>query len=134
MVYSDTTTKNGLIQSCERYCNLGDAGISSNTQRLYDFTAFINNRGKKIWELIFSVHSGWTYDDSNQTDLPQATTGLTDGTGVYAIPTDALTIKRVEIKDENGDWNEIKPIVLENINMALEEFCETDGQPMYYRL
>ena len=135
MVFSDTTNLSGLIQECERLCHLGVTGISGTSNLLKEFTSRINEANRIVWTWIFSVNNGWFYDDANQTDLPQASTNIIDGTSKYAIPTEALTVKRIEIKDKNGDWYQLKPITEYDLRgIAIDEFTETDGQPIYYRL
>jgi hypothetical protein len=133
-VFNDTTTKKGLIQACEDYCNLGDAGISGSTSKLHSFTRWINDGGRAIWEIIIRSSNDWIYDDSNQTDLPQASTDLVSGTGKYSTPTTALRIRRVEIKDSADNWRVIPPYALENLEWAVDEFAKTNGDPMTYRL
>lgn len=134
MQFSDTTNKLGLIQACERYTNLGDASISGNTTLLKEFTAHINESNRKVWTLIFKSYGGWIYDDSNQTDLPQGATDLVSGTSVYALPSGALTVNRVEAKDSNGNFQKLDPITQEMLDEGVAEFNENDGTPKYYRL
>lgn len=135
MIFNDTSNLKGIIQECERLCHLGVAGISGDTNLLKEFTFRCNEAMRVVWVWIFSAESGWWYDDSNQTDLPQATTALISGTAKYAMPTDALTIKRIEIKDTNADWYCLDPITEEELrNKAIDEFWETDGPPQFYRL
>lgn len=134
-VFSDTTNKLGLIQGCERQCNLGDTGISGDDQRLKEFTAFINEGQRKIWGWIFSVYSGWVYDDKNQTDLPQATCDMVNGTGKYSLPTKALTIKKVSVKNSSGNWYDLSPFTLEDLKgTPLPEWHDVNSTPNYYRL
>ena len=104
MEFSNTTNKNGIIQLAEDYTDLGDGYISGNSTMLKKFTAWANETGDDLWFAIWSSMGSWQWDDSNQTDLPQATTDLVSGQSRYTMPTSALTIKRVEIKDENGSW------------------------------
>lgn len=134
MVYSDTTNKNGAIQFCEFYCQLGDAGISGNATLLKQFTALLNVANSQTWHLIFNANGGWKYDDSNQTNLPQGTQNLTDGTATYALPTTALTVDRIEVKDSAGNYRKLLPITLEQIDGAVDEFYEGSGMPIAYRL
>ena len=43
----------------------------------------------------------------------------------YNLPSDALTIQRIEIKDENGDWYELHPITKEKINFeGIDDFLK----------
>lgn len=134
MVFSDTTNKNGIIQTCEFYCGLGDAGISGNATLLKQFTNLVNIANSRVWHLLFKNNGGWKYDDSNNTDLPQASQDLSNGVSKYALPTGALQVDRVEVKDVNGDYQKLAPLTLEQITEGLDEFQSTDGLPRYYRL
>ena len=104
MNYSDTTNKDGIIQTIEELCDLGDTYISGDSTRLKQFTARINRVSSLVWHIIHKATGNWQYDDNNNTDLPFATTNLVLGQRRYTLPSDALTIQRIEIKDENGNW------------------------------
>jgi hypothetical protein len=67
--------------------------------------------------------------------MPSSTTALVSGQNRYLLPTDALTIHRIEYKKNgDGDWQLIQPIIKEEIPVAIDEFMETDSEPLYYRL
>ena len=134
MKYSDTTNLNGVIQTIEDLTNLGQTTISGNTALLKQFTSYINQEDRRIWATIFNVSGAWQFDDANQTDIPEAYTDLVSAQAKYSLPTDALTIQRVEAKDSNGNWFVVEPITKEMTNEALDEFYDTAGQPVYYRL
>lgn len=134
MQYNDTTNKNGIIQEVERYINMGATWISGDTDRLREFTSYANKKGRQVWHWIFLAQGLWRYDDSNETDLPEATTDLADGTAKYSLPTDALTVRRVEIKDGSGNWDRISQLVEDDIEGAISEYYEDDGTPQHYRL
>ncbi len=134
MVFNDTTNKDGVIQECERYCNLGATGISSNTNNLYDFTSYCNATLRSLWHTSFLKCGNWLYEDNNQTDLPQSTTDLVSGRATYALPSEALTIRRVEVQDSAGIWTELSPLSLKEIPNAVDEFAKNDSQPLWYRL
>lgn len=136
MQFSDTSTKLGLIQDCERKCFLGDGGISGTTGVLQEFTAYINQHNRKVWHYIFSAYGGWQYEDENQTDLPASTTSLVASQTSYALPTNSLTVRGVEVKDENGNWTQLDPLNEEMIRDTgpMGEFEKTPGQPRFYQL
>lgn len=134
MVFSDTTNKLGVIQTCERYTGKGDAGISGDAQLLKEFTAHSNEILRRIWHIIFTASGTWQYDDSNYTDLPQATDTLVSGTDKYALPTETLAIERLEVKDTSGVWKQLKPRDLHSIPAGEGEYFNDDGIPHYYRL
>ena len=134
MIFNDVTNKNGIIQEIEKNTDLGIGYISGNTDLMKDFTADINVVGSEVFALIYLICGNWQYDDSNYTDLPQATTSLVNGTSKYAIPETALTVQRIEAKDHNGNWYILDPITKEQIPMAVDEFMKTNGNPQYYSI
>lgn len=134
MVYNNTTDKNGIIQEIERLTDLGIGTISGDTDRLKEFTTYANEGLDDIWSTIYRSCGNWQWDDSNQSDLPQATTDVVSGTGKYAIPTEALTIQRVCIKDTAGIWRDLYPITKEEMPIPPDEFYKTNTLPRFYRL
>jgi len=132
MKYSDTTNLNGIIQEEERLTGLGYAGISGSTNNLKEFTSLNNIESSKVWHTIHSATGNWQYDDSNQDDLPIATTNVNDSQNTYALPSESLTIQRIEIKDNAGNWYKLEPIELQQIQSE-GEFYDVDGHPVYYR-
>lgn len=133
--FNDTTNKLGVIQSCEAICNLGDAGITGDTQLLKEFTRYINKAGSSIWTWIFSSYGGAQYDDAGQGDLPSATDELTINKTKYALPSGAITIRGVEVKNQGGVWEQLLPINDEQIQQmsSIGEFMKTSGQPRFYK-
>ena len=115
---------------------LGDAGISGDAQLLKEFTAHVNQINSLVWHWIFMSYGGWEYDDSNQSDLPIATAGLTADQQTYALPSTALTVRGIEIKDASGVWSEMHPVNEEQIRdlEAVAEFNNDSGIPKYYQL
>lgn len=136
MQFNNTTDINGIIQLCEDYCNLGNTGISGNTTLLKKFTAYANETNREIWSVIFNNYGGWQYDDSNQTDLPIATTALVKDQTTYPIPSGSYTVRHIEWKDTSGVWNKLQPLTTEQIadHQALSEFEKTPGNPKYYTM
>ena len=139
MVYSDTTTRQGLIQDCEDLTGLGVAGISGVTAKLQTFTRYINERYLEVTGLIITADGRWQWDDSNHAAQPVATTDIVLGQDDYlvlsATPSSAqdwLEVDKVELKDSNGDWYFLNPIDKGQYNTSLEERFETNGLPTYY--
>jgi hypothetical protein len=133
--FSDTTNKSGIIQLVELNCGLADGGISGDSTLLKQTTALANMASSEVWHLIFKNNTGWIYDDSNNSDLPQATQNLVAGTSKYAIPSSALSAIRWEVMDSAGNFRQIYPITLAEMKgMAVDEFLDTDGMPLYYRM
>lgn len=137
--FSDTTTKQGLIQECE-YLVFGDSGygrISGDTDLLATFTRLINEALNKVATNIMQCDNRWQWDDNNNTDFPIATTNLVTTLGSeqqdYAFPVTFLKISRVELLDNTGAWNLLKPIDQADLyDQSLTDFLKTAGRPLYY--
>lgn len=134
MVYNETTNRSGIIQQAERYTDLGVGVISADTNLLKDFTVYANEVGDDLWFTIFNSTGAWQWDDSNNTDLPFATTNLVSGTARYALPPGALTIKRMEVMDENGSWTTLAPLTTEKERLAISSLETQSGVPTHYFL
>lgn len=118
----------------ERYTDLGSTYISGSTDRLKEFTSYANEVGDDLWFVAFNSCGGWQWDDSNNTDLPMATTNIVSGTFRYALPSEALTVARMEIKDANGNWITLKPFLREKEQLAITDLEEKEGTPTHYFL
>ena len=119
-------------------CTLADdlASTTDNVFPLKQKARFANKTLGTIWSVIFKSYGGWQFDDSNQTNLPSATTALVSGQQQYTNPTDAVTVRGVEVKTTGGTWQAISPITEEEIRdlgLAEAEFFKVAGQPIRYR-
>lgn len=130
MQYNSETTNQDLVSL------LNDlTGMSDTVYPLTAKTRDINTALRTIWSWIHEAYGGWQYDDSNSTDFPTATTALVSGQQDYTIPTDALSIRGVEVL-LNGStvWQILSPLTNDQIRdvMAEKQFMSTSSQPMYY--
>jgi hypothetical protein len=81
-----------------------------------------------IWE------SSGSYDDSNNTDSPVAYRTLGDLSGSYTIPTTAIRIKGIEVKDSSGVYQKLSPISLTNLHVSPDNYMTGSGMPTEYML
>jgi len=129
MQFSDTTNKQGLYQHAQFL-----ASADSNNFPVADFTRLANVYYYRLVLEAWKADSKWKFDDSNQATQPNATQNLVADQQEYTIPTGALKIRRVAIKDDQGTWHDLEPIVEEDIHEPLDEFEDTSGTPRAYRL
>jgi hypothetical protein len=137
--FSDTATKQGIIQECE-YLVFGDNGygrISGDTNLLATFTRLTNEALNSIASLIMQSDNRWQWDDINDTDFPVATTNLVTTLNSeqqdYSFDVTFLKILRVEVLDSAGNWTKLQPIDQSDIyDQSLTDFLKTAGQPLYY--
>lgn len=97
-----------------------------------DLVRNLNSWLRQVWIWIENSDADWKFGDSNKTTTPIGKTDLVKGQQQYAIPSDALTIDRLEIKDENGGWIKLRDIDETDVDIALDEFQDSDGTPIYY--
>jgi len=134
MIYSDTNTKQGLIQDCEQnvFSNYGD--ISNNPARLYDFNARINRAYDKLATLIMSVDGRWQFDDTNYTDLPIGSTDLVLGQKDYSFDVEFLDVVKVTALDSSGNEILLNPFDINDPlgRVYLTQLSTSTGTPFAY--
>lgn len=133
MVYSDTTTKLGLIQDCEQlvFGNYGD--ISGNSSRLYDFTARLNRAYDKAASKIMACDGRWQFDDTNYTDFPIGTTALVSGQADYGLDVEHLSITKVFALDSSGNKYLLQPIDINDpVAISYMKTPTATGLPTFY--
>lgn len=120
--FSDTSTRQGLIQDCEDLLNFPAAGISGNTALLQQFTRQMNIWYQKVTTMIFASQDSWNWDDSNRTDYAIATAPLVINQQDYSLPASlgALRVERVDVTYDGTNWRRAKPLDTNAINTALD--------------
>jgi len=88
MQYSNTTTKDGLMQTCEFWTGLGDAGITGNATRKAQFNARLNSAFDRVLPRVLSYSKSLRWDDTNHTDHPFGTFNIESGQHDYTIDED----------------------------------------------
>lgn len=88
--FSNSTTKNGIIQRIEKTLfGLNQIGyISSNADRLALFTGEVNQGLDQFTKLALKASGKWQGDDSNHTDYPIIKTNIVSGQQDYTFTTD----------------------------------------------
>jgi hypothetical protein len=133
MVFSDTTNLTGMIQECERGLFSSDYGrISGNTTILKEFTSYMKQGIDEVTKKKLQADNTWDFDDSEHTDFPIATTDIVASQEDYSLAVTHLIVKRVEIKDEAGNWKKLTPIDNREIKDAIDEFRDSSSIPDYY--
>lgn len=111
---------------------LGLSATDTTSLPVNDFFRSVNSKLRKAAFLMWKSDSSWEFDDSNYDTYAIATTALVDGQQTYTLPTELLDIQRVEVMDNDGNYHLIDQFVKEKIGIALTEYNEEDGMPMYY--
>lgn len=136
--FSNTTTKNGILQIIERNCGFGDGDITSNPTRLAQFTGDVNLAIDKVLGFMFPLGGAWQLDDSNQTDYPFIETDLVSGQRDYTFITDGsgnviLDIYKVMVRGTDGVYREIEPQDQQSDSVSsFYDGVNTQGTPTRY--
>lgn len=107
----------------------------TNSTSLPDATIVIlaNNAMERVNQLLLRADSRWQYDDTNQSDLPVATTQVNSGQQDYTLATTHISIDRVEIKSSSGNWTLLTPIDQHDVRFeALAQHLSGGGLPIEY--
>lgn len=111
------------------------AGSTSATYTDSNLMRNVNIAYDNIARIIWESDGVWNFDDNNNTDRPIAYRTVANASATYQIPTSAIRIEQVEIKNASGDWSRLKPITYADIStISPEEFLTGGGLPTYYLL
>lgn len=141
--FSNTTSKNGIIQNIEDEVGFNDGDISGDATLLAKFTADVNNALDEIFALIFKTGGIWQFDDNNHTEYPIIETDLLTGQRDYSFTTDEqgnviLDIYKVMVKNPSGIYVEISQVdqqAKNTDNENVDSFNDdqnTTGTPIRY--
>ncbi len=124
MVFSDTTNKNGIIQRCEFWAGLGDAGISGDATLLKIWTGLINTAYHSTIAAILKAQDEWDWDDPNHADTGFIKTFDLTASQQYVdltLTAKILKVKRVELKIDGTNWYKAEPIDVNEIDFAVND-------------
>lgn len=132
MVFSDTSTKNGLIQDCEMLVFGSYGRISDNTDLLYNFTNLLNRQYDKAVSIIVEADGRWQYDDNSYTTTMVNTTGIVSGQYRYTLDAEHLKLLSVRAKT-NGGTSFIELVPTDRRDQDFPDFGGTQtGFPQKY--
>lgn len=135
MIYSDTSTYQGILQECESIVFSSNYGtITNGTVNLATFTRYANQALDHVTNTILTVDNRWQYDDTTYTDLPIGKTTLVNGQKDYSLSVTHMKILGVSVKDNSGLWVKLNPIDPNDMPMDRDEYMKTPGMPMFYDL
>lgn len=130
MVFKDSTNNAGLCDDIDFLVNSDD-----NSYPLADKCRNINRAYDEAVAAILESDGRWQFDDLNATDLPIGTTPLVANQQDYSFSSEFLTISRIEIQDQFGNWKALKPIDEQDVirdGSSLTDFQKQPGQPEFY--
>lgn len=134
MVFSNSATGNGIVEQTRDFMRVDSTQWS--TQKI---TNSCNNWFDKIVGYALNADRQFQWDDTNHTKLPIGTTNLVGAQSDYSFLVDEqsnkiITLTRIDIKDSAGNWTQLKKIDQNEIDLALDAYESTDGEPTQYDL
>lgn len=97
MQFSDTTNKNGILQTIERWTNLTDGAITGDTTLIKTMTASVNDAFNTIMPLLLSWSNYLKWDDTTNTDQPIGTFDIVSGQPDYTLTQDGNSLDILNI-------------------------------------
>lgn len=108
------------------------SGANSGNYTIAEFTRNANFALDRVTSLILRADATWKWEDDNlSAGLIDVSTSLVSGTQKYSITTTWLKIRRVRIKDSNGNWVTLKKVEREDIS---DSELNDSGTPSKYFL
>lgn len=130
MQFSDLSTKQGLIEDITFW-----TGLDINAYPLADRTRNINERYRQVLAVVFGAYGGWKWQDDNSNANPYGEANLVSGTAVYALPTETLRVRMVEILNSGGTYEILTPITEKEFKqLGGDAGFTSNGVPRYYLL
>lgn len=131
MQFSNTTTKDGILQRIEFNVGLPDGAITGDTTLKARITALINDVYDHVGILIWMASKGWDITDYNATTTPYATTPLTTARSVVIDDPDSpsirlMKIKRVDITYDGSTWYRADPLDTANVGFGMGDDSDVD--------
>ena len=94
---------------------------------------YANNAQKKVAGVIIGADGRWSWDDTNQTDLPIGTTDLVSGQEDYSFDTEFLKVKKVQILDSSGNTQKLHSKDMKDYRGEIYQNNQASvGTPLYY--
>ena len=148
MQYSDTSGKSGLLQDCEFWTGLGDAGITGNATLKAQFTSFINRWYHKTITMILESQDDWDFDDYSITSTaPIATRAMVAARRDYSFNSAnwsligreggaagssaaifPLKVSRVDVTYDGTNYYKAEPFDSQQTGLGLGNDTNTDGR------
>lgn len=132
MVFSDSTTKLGIVEQARKMARLNATQFP-----VSDIVASCNAWLDELTGYLIGSDKRFQWDDTNHTKLPIGTTDLVANQSDYSFLTDQqgnkiLTLTRLDLLQNDGTYKELDLIDQRDIQGALSQYKSTAGTPDEY--
>lgn len=130
LVFSDTSTKQGILQEYEKECGFEYGDVSGSADKLATFVVGVNLAKDDFTRLAITSDGTWQVDSSNQTDYDIISTNLVSGQRDYSFTTDQagnyiLDILKAFVATPSGIFVEQTPV---DVSHGTDTDTFTNGQ------
>lgn len=123
-------TNQDLVSETRELCGLAH---DSTSYSLNSIVRRLNAALEELVALIIESDGEWQFDDSNLTNLPVGTIDLTASQADYSFNEEFLAIEQVLIKDDDGNFQTLKPIDPREFKIIpVEQYFAATGLPTHY--
>ena len=133
LAFSSSGDNQGIVEQTRAFMR-----VDSNQWPVAKIVASVNNYLDLVTGYAIGADRRFQWDNTNQTKLPIGTTDLNANQSNYSFLTDEqgnqiVTLTRIDIKDPNGVWRQLKLIDQVDITgFGLDSTLATPTLPMYY--
>lgn len=127
MVFSDTSTKQGIIEDIDFLC-----GTDSTSYTLADKTRNVNRHYYEAVIDLIKASGRFEFSDPNLGAEPTHTFNLVDAQRAYSLPTNLIRLDAVEVKDTAGNWTRLQEIDIDDMHNTITDYESENGVPRYY--
>lgn len=100
-------------------------GSTSATYAPADKRRNMNIHYQDVCRLVWESDGGWNFSANGNI----AYTTLTAGTGTYTMPTTALRVQGIDIKDNSGTWHKLKILTYADLTVPPASYMTGGGLP-----
>lgn len=110
----------------------GNSAVFNDSYSLSDRTRSVNISLDEIIVELFKADPNFKWDDITNADFPIAYTDLSPGKDHYVIPDSTLVIHRLRVKDRNGHFKTLTPVMRSQLS---DGELNNPGDPeSYYKM
>jgi len=128
MQFNGNANNLDLYSDARNWCGLDNDDVISYT--LKQFTRDANFALDRLTSLAFKSDNKWPFDDTNNSGALIATANLVSGTASYVIAVTYLKLRKIRIKDSNGNLTSIRPT--DRRDLSDRQLTEESGDPKRY--
>lgn len=131
MLFNPTDKSFSIIADID-FLLFGNSATFNTDYSLIDRTRNVNISMDEIVSELFKADPNFMWDDTTNPDFPIATLALEANKDHYTIPDESLVIHRVRIKDQNGKYITLTPVLRRELT---DNELEATGSPeKYYKI